>query len=195
MMRRQRFILMMGAVCTLLAFGGKYAVAATAAFHSPATVQAYQDQDVLDRAAHALETYVALCRLGGREDLTHLVTRDLNVEYLSASAGVIEPVADRATPTDLCIGARALAGSDHLSDLWVFPSDAPDAVYVEFGLNRGDRQHATSADHAAMLVMHGGRIASLRIFVPAYDRAVRRERLPAEQRETDHTGRLRPAVH
>lgn len=178
---RSRLILM-GAAWLLLVFGCEYTVAANATFHSPATVQAYQDQDVLERAAHALQRYVALCRRHERKDLTHFVTSDLAVEYLTASAGIVAPAADLTAFPDPCIGARALAGSGQLSDLWVFPTDAPDAVYVEFGLNRGDRPDATSADHVAMLVMRRGRIARLRIFVPAYDHATRRERLPAERR-------------
>jgi hypothetical protein len=191
---RSQFILTVAA-WSLLVFGSEYAVAANATFHSPATAQANQDRDLLERAAYALERYVAVCRLHERRDLTHLVTRHLAVEYLSASAGIVRPAADLTASPDLCVGARALAGSGQLSDLWVFPTDAPDAVYVQFGLNAGDRPNATSADHVAMLIMHGDRIASLRIFVPAYDHATGRERLVAERSEAGHSGRKRLAAH
>ncbi len=185
---RSRFILAVAA-CSLLVFGSEYTIAANATLHFPATAQAYRDQDLLARAAHALERYVAACRLHERKDLTHFVIRGLAVEYLSASAGIIEPSADLTTPSDLCVGARAMAGSGHLSNLWVFPTGAPDAVYVEFGLNTGGRPNATSADHVAMLIMHGDRIARLRIFVPAYDHMRERERLLAERREAGHDSR------
>jgi hypothetical protein len=172
-------LIVMGAAWSLLAFRLDCAVAATAPVRSPATAQEFQDKDVLERAAQALESYVALCRAHDRKEAMNWVTRRLAVEYLSANAGIVEPTADLIAFPDPCLGARDLAGSGHLSDLWVLPTGARDSVYVEFALNGKGRRIATSADHVAMLIRHGSRIASVRIFLPAYDQARRHDRLRA----------------
>lgn len=174
---KSRFILMSTA-WSLLAFGCQTAIAANTPFHAPATAHAYQVRAVLERAARALQSYIALCKAHDREELMHVVTRDLTIEHLPAN-GRAQP-AEAAARTHPCASARALSVTGQLADLWIFPTDSADTVIAEFKLLPAERRAGLSRDHLLLLVMRGGRIARLRVFVPTFLRATAHKRLMAD---------------
>ena len=152
------------AASMLLALGSPRGFASEVQFKAPATVQAQQSAELLDRAAHALNDYLTACARSDQEGAARAITSDAVIEYPLAGSGMYLTV--DATPTGNYHGHAFPLGIAvrHISNLWVFPTDDADTVFVQFSLTSNEAAITESADHLALVQMRRNHIARMRVF-------------------------------
>jgi len=108
------------------------------ATHVPATPQAAANANLIARADHALRAYVDAC----------------SVEAAALSA-------------NLSGDANEAASQAHISNLWIFPTNDSNAVFVQYTMSSGVRSAARlpGSEHLALLEMRGDQIVKMLDFI------------------------------
>lgn len=135
--------------------------------HVPATSQAVANANLIARADHALRDYVAACSTGDDEAIARSLTSDAVIEYPLEEPGMYVAV-EAAALTANCFGNGEQAASRaQISNLWIFPTNESNSVFVQYTLSSGVRspaQLARTSEHLALLEMRGDQIVKMRDF-------------------------------
>jgi len=134
--------------------------------HVPATPHAAASENIIARADRALRDYVAACSAGDDAVIARIVTSDAVVEYALEEPGtylVVEAAALSANPSG---NAKQAGAGAYISNLWIFPTNDPNAVFVQYTTSSDVRSPAQLPDseHLALLEMRGDRIFKMRYF-------------------------------
>jgi hypothetical protein len=134
--------------------------------HVPATPQAAANADLIARADQALRDYVAACSTGDDEAIARTVTSDAVVEYPLEQPGTYLAVEAAALSANCFGNARQAASPAHISNLWIFPTNDSNAVFVQYTISSGGRSPAPLPDseHLALLQIRGDQIVKMRDF-------------------------------
>jgi hypothetical protein len=145
---------------------------AAEAVHVPATPHAAASTDLIARADRALRDYVAACSTGDDEAIARIVTNDAVVEYGFEEPGTYLGVEAAALNANCSGNAKQAGAGAYISNLWIFPTNDSNAVFVQFTTSSDIRSPAQLPDskHLALLEMRGDRIFKMRNF-SAEDRA------------------------
>ena len=158
---------MLSLAATLLLTMTVHAGLAAEATHVPATSQAVANANLIARADHALRDYVAACSTGDDEAIARTVTSDAVIEYPLEEPGMYI-AAEAAALSANCFGnAEQAASPAHISNLWIFPTNNSNAVFVQYTMSSGVRSPAQlswTSEHLALLEMRGDQIVKMRDF-------------------------------
>ena len=134
--------------------------------HVPATPHAAANANLIARADRALRDYVAACSTGDDEAIARIVTNDAVVEYVLEEPGTYL-VVEAAALSANCSGNAEWAGAGaSISNLWIFPTNDSNAVFVQYTTCSDVRSppHLPDSEHLALLEMRGDRIFKMRYF-------------------------------
>jgi hypothetical protein len=132
--------------------------------HVPATPQAAANADLIARADRALRDYVVACSIGDDEAIARVVTSEAVFEYDLAEPGTHIAVEATALGAN-CVGdAKRAASPAHISNLWIFPTNDSNAVFVQYTTRTGVRSPASDFEHLALLEMQGSQIVRMHEF-------------------------------
>ena len=120
--------------------------------HVPATPHDAANASLMARAERALRDYVAACSTGDDEAMERIVTSDAVIEYALAAPGTYFVVEAAALSANRSGKAGAAA---HISDLWSFPTNDSNAVFVQYTTSSDVRSPAELSDseYLALLEM------------------------------------------
>ena len=157
---------MLGLAAAILLTMAVHAGFAAEPAHVPATPQAVANANLIARADHALRDYVAACSTGDDRAMARTVTSDAVVEYPLEEPGTYLAVEAAALSAN-CFGtAKQAASRAHISNLWIFPTNDSNAVFVQYTMSSGVPSPAQLPDseHLALLEMRGDQIVKMRDF-------------------------------
>ena len=134
--------------------------------HVPVIPQAAASANLIARAARALRDYVAACSTGDDEAVARIVTSDAVVEYVLEEPGTYLVVKAAALSAKLSGNAKKTGTGAHISNLWIFPTNDSNAVFVHYTTSFDARSPAEPPDseQLALLEMRGDRIVKIRNF-------------------------------
>jgi hypothetical protein len=134
--------------------------------HVPATPQAVASANLIARSARALRDYVAACSTGDDGAIARLVTGDAVVEYVLEDPGAYLVVKATALSANLAGNAKKTGTGAHISNLWIFPTNDPSAVFVHYttSFDVQSPDQLPDSEHLALLEMSGDRIVKIRNF-------------------------------
>jgi len=134
--------------------------------HVPATPQAAANANLIGRADHALREYVVACSTGDDEAMARALTSDAVVEYPLEEPGTYVAVEAAALNANCYGDAKQAASPAHISNLWIFPTNDSNAVFVQYTISSSGRTLAQLLDseHLALLEMRGDQIVKMRDF-------------------------------
>jgi hypothetical protein len=134
--------------------------------HVPATPHAAADANLIARADRALRDFVAACSTGDDEAIARIVTSDAVVEYVLEEPGTYLVVEAAALSANRSGNAKQPGAGAYISNLWIFPTNDSNAVFVQYTTSSDVRSSAQLPDseHLALLEMRGDRIFKMRYF-------------------------------
>ncbi len=137
------------------------------AVHVSATPHAPASANLIARADRVLRDYVAACSTGDDEAIARTVTSDAVFEYAFEAPGT---GVEADAPSANCSGiAKQAETGAYVSNLWIFPTNDSNTVFVQYTTSSEVRSPAQLKDakHLALLEMRGDRIFKMRTFSPA----------------------------
>ena len=151
------------AVTTLLTVTVQTGFAAEAG-RIPATPPAAASANLIARADRALRDYVAACSTGDIEAFAHIVTSDAVVEYALEEPGTYVAVEAAALSAKRSDNSKLTGTEAHISNLWLYPTNDPNVVFVHYTTRSDVRPPAQLPDteHLALIEMRGDRIFKMR---------------------------------
>jgi len=134
--------------------------------HVPAIPQSAASANLIARADRALREYVAACSTGDNEAIARIVTSDAVVEYALEEPGAYLAVEASALSANRSANVQRTRPGVRISNLWVFPTNDSNAVFVQYTTSSDVRSPAQLPDseHLALLEMRGDRIVKIRNF-------------------------------
>jgi hypothetical protein len=135
--------------------------------HVPATARTEAIANLIDRADHALRTYIAACSKGDGEAVRRIVTDDALFEYMLRDPGAHLSVDGAALSATVPGNSRQKGPEAPLDvDLWIFPTNDSSAVFVQYAIGSSTQPPARApvARYLAMIDMRGDRIFKMRDF-------------------------------
>jgi hypothetical protein len=132
----------------------------------PLTTHAAASSDLVARADRALHAYVAACSSGDDEALGRIVTSDAVVEYALEEPRNLPRGRGGRADGQLLGQCRGYEKGGHISNLWIFPTNDSNVVFVQYTIDSDVRTPAQLPDseHLAVLEMRGDRIVKMRNF-------------------------------
>jgi hypothetical protein len=139
---------------------------AAEAVHVPTTPHAAASASLIARADRALRDYVAACSTDDDEAIARIVTSDAVVEYALKEPGTYLAVEAAALTANRSGNAMQAGAAASISNLWIFPTNDSNAVFVQYTTSSDVRSPAQLPDseHLALLEMRGDRIFRMRNF-------------------------------
>jgi hypothetical protein len=168
--RTQEFLLMnksiLGLAVTALLTMTVHTGFAAEAVHVPATPHAAASASIIARVDRALRDYVAASSTGDDEAIARIVTSDAVVEYMLEEPGTYLGVEAAALSANCSGNAKQAGAGAYISNLWIFPTNDSNAVFVQYTTSADVRSPAQLPDseHLALLQMRGDRIFKMHYF-------------------------------
>ncbi|TLY79049.1 MAG: hypothetical protein E6K49_04490 [Gammaproteobacteria bacterium] len=134
--------------------------------HVPATPHAAASANLIARADRALRDYVAAYSAADDEAIARVLTSDAVVEYVLEEPGTYLEVEAAALSANRSGNAKQTETRAQISNLWIFPTNDSNAVFVHYRTSSNARSPADRPDseHLALLEMRGDRIVKIRNF-------------------------------
>jgi hypothetical protein len=126
----------------------------------PRTAAARAAGDLIAKTERAITGYVAACAARDAKRLTGLTTDDVRIEFTLDEPGTYLTLTSDSVLAS-CAPGISPAGKGRL---WVFPTNDPNAVFVQYDLSVDASRPATR--QLALVEMRGDRIARMRNFGP-----------------------------
>jgi len=136
-------------------------VQADAIAKTPRTAASANAGQLTTNVQHALARFIAGCSSHDAKILDSVTTDDVRIEYSLDTPGIYLTL-DAISLADDC-GMSSQAGGSHLRTLWIYPTNEPNAVFVEFDTT-SDSSVAPLQRQLALVEMRGAKIARLLSF-------------------------------
>ena len=161
-------LILVAAFLALVVFGSTNAFASDQTVMQAHAVQRARSVKLASGARQVFLRFAAACLARDQSGIARAVTDDVAVEYALPDSGMTLTV-ETAALDSLC-SATALAGPvDQISDLYIFPTNDPNTMFVQYyTASRLDSPaRARSTEHLTVVTLRGERISRIRDFTTA----------------------------
>jgi ketosteroid isomerase-like protein len=134
--------------------------------HTPATSHAAQNAALISKVDHALHDYLLASSRHDAQAIANSVTGDAVFEYALEEPGSYLTVDATSLRAHWSNDTNTQHSSTNVSNLWIFPTGDPNAVFVRYTTSTAAESgtDAARSEHLALVEMRGDRIAKLRDF-------------------------------
>lgn len=122
-------------------------------------------------AGNAVAAYLAACKAQDEQRIARTMTTDAEIEYATDEPGQYLAV-DLNTAEGCWAGIQSMNSKAAVVDVWIYPTPAPDVVFVDFVALTTVGRDSHNFEHLALIRTSGTRIAQIRDFSTSQPQSV-----------------------
>jgi len=148
------------ALSVVLTLAAGPALAADVAAQVPRTAAAQAAGDLSSRAERVITDFLAACVLHDAQGLHSVTTHDVRIEYALADPGTYVGMDTNSLIAECAANTPAGNSESYVSNLWIFPTDDVNVVFVQYDAPAGSSGTMSHAQ-LALVEMRGDRISRI----------------------------------
>lgn len=148
------------ALSAVLALGADAALSADVAAQVPRTGAAQTAGDLISRTERAFTDFLTACVSHDADGLNSVTTNDVRIEYTLDDPGTYLSMDASSLIAHCAANTPAGNSESHVSNLWIFPTEDANAVFVQYEAPAGT-VGTMSHRQLALVEMRGDRISRM----------------------------------